>query len=106
MFAAGTRGSGRSVRTWTPSTFPRERYDLIVNTLYLNRRLFPQIGEGLRPGGLLIFETLLEPPGGAGHGERCRDYFLKPNELLHGFLSLRILHYRETGAVKGKRASR
>jgi len=74
---------------------PTGRYDLILNTLYLNRRLFPQIREGLRPGGLLIFETLLEMPGGAGQGEHCRDYFLRPNELLHSFLSLRILHYHE-----------
>ncbi|MBI5579896.1 MAG: class I SAM-dependent methyltransferase [Deltaproteobacteria bacterium] len=74
---------------------PIERYDLILNILFLNRRLFPQIREGLRPGGMLIFETLIEMPGGAGHGERCRDYFLRPNELLHSFLSLRILHYRE-----------
>jgi len=74
---------------------PTERYDLILNTLYLNRRLFPQIRDGLRPGGLLIFQTLLEMPGGTGHGEHCRDYFLKPNELLHGFLSLRVLHYHE-----------
>jgi hypothetical protein len=32
----------------------------------LNRRLFPQIREGLRPGGVLIFETLLEPAPVAG----------------------------------------
>ena len=49
----------------------------------------------LKPGGLLIFEPLLEAPGGASHGERCRDYFLKPNELLHSFLTLRVLHYHE-----------
>jgi tellurite methyltransferase len=76
---------------------PAQRYDLIVNILYLNRRLFPQIGEGLRPGGLLIFETLLESPGAGEGGTPCRDYLLRPNELLHGFLSLRIIHYRETG---------
>jgi SAM-dependent methyltransferase len=74
---------------------PAGRYDLILNILYLNRRLFPQIREGLKPGGLLIFETLLETPGEAGRAGHCRDYFLRPNELLHGFLSLRVLHYRE-----------
>lgn len=74
---------------------PTGRYDLILNTLYLNRRLFPQIREGLKRGGVLIFETLLERPGAADHGEHCRDYFLRPNELLHGFLSLRVLHYHE-----------
>jgi SAM-dependent methyltransferase len=74
---------------------PAARYDLIVNVLYLNRRLFPQIREGLRPGGLLIFETLLEMPGRAEHHDHCRDYFLRDNELLHSFLALRILHYHE-----------
>ncbi len=74
---------------------PCGRYDLILNILYLNRRLFPQIFEGLKPGGVLIFETLLEIPGKQGHAQHCRDYFLRPNELLHSFLSLRILHYHE-----------
>lgn len=74
---------------------PIGRYGLIINILFLNRRLFPQIREGLRPGGLLIFETLLETPGHAEHSTRGRDYFLRENELLHSFLSLRILHYRE-----------
>ena len=74
---------------------PGGRYDLILNVLYLNRRLFPQIREGLKPGGLLIFETLLEVRGDAGHDDHCRDYFLRDNELLHSFLSLRILHYHE-----------
>ena len=74
---------------------PTQRYDLILNILYLNRRLFPQIREGLKPGGVLIFETLLEMPGHADHSEQCRDYYLRPNELLHSFLSLRILHYHE-----------
>lgn len=72
---------------------PRARYDLIVDTLYVNRRLFPQMREALRPDGLLIVESLLEPPGGPG--EVCRDYLLRPNELLHSFISLRILHYAE-----------
>lgn len=74
---------------------PAERYDLIVDVLFLNRRLFPQICHGLRPGGLVIFETLLEPPRRTGRGECRRDYFLRENELLHSFLSLRILHYHE-----------
>jgi tellurite methyltransferase len=81
---------------------PVQRYDLIVNILYLNRRLFPQVREGLRPGGLLIFETLLAPPDAGEGGTPCRDYFLRRNELLHGFLSLRIIHYRETGGREGE----
>jgi SAM-dependent methyltransferase len=85
---------------------PPERYDLILNVLYLNRRLFPQIREALRPGGLLIFETLLEIPGRTDREDHCRDYFLRENELLHSFLSLRILHYheeRDTGRGEPRR---
>ncbi len=79
--------------TWE---IPPRRYDLIVSTLFLSRRLFPQISEGLKPGGLLIFESLLEGPGRAGEGETCRDYLLRPNELLHAFLRLRVIHYSES----------
>ncbi len=78
---------------------PAARYDLIVDVLYLNRRLFPQMAEGLRPGGLLVFESLVLEPG-QDAGGHCRDFFLRPNELLRAFLSLRVLHYRE-GAEQG-----
>jgi len=35
---------------------PQNRYDLIVNINYLNRRLIPQIKEGLKKDGVVIFE--------------------------------------------------
>jgi tellurite methyltransferase len=75
---------------------PRDRYDLIINLRYLNRRLFPYIQEALRPGGLLIFETFIEKSSGARHAGFRRDYLLRPNELLHGFLALHVLYYEET----------
>jgi SAM-dependent methyltransferase len=80
---------------------PAGRYDLIVDVLYLNRRLFPQIVAGLRPGGVLVFETLLEPPEGEAESGNRRDYYLRENELLLGFLSLRIVYYREQQAGGG-----
>lgn len=71
------------------------RYNLIINVKFLNRRLFPYILDGLTPGGVLIFQTLLDigctgdtPPDHA-------DYYLRQNELLHAFLALRILLYSE-----------
>jgi SAM-dependent methyltransferase len=81
----------RDLDTWD---IPKKRYHLIVNTHYLNRRLFPQIIDGLIRGGTLIFETFIHGPSG-GPGPTCRDYLLRENELLHGFLALRILHYAE-----------
>ena len=74
---------------------PASHYDLIINVKFLNRRLYPYLREGLRPGGTLIFHSLL----GSGQRKRqavhCRDYLLRRNELLHAFIDMRIVYYRE-----------
>ena len=70
-------------------------YDLIVNVKFLNRRLFPYIQEGLKPGGVVIFHTLLGSGNIKSTPEHCRDYLLRANELLHAFLAMRIIYYRE-----------
>jgi SAM-dependent methyltransferase len=41
---------------------PKERYDLIVCTYYLERKLFSQMIEALKPEGILLFETFLHHP--------------------------------------------
>jgi SAM-dependent methyltransferase len=80
---------------------PRERYDLIVNMRFLSRRLLPQILDGLKPGGVLIFEAFLA--GGDSQGATPHpEYRLRQNELLTAFESLRIVHYRETVAGQEK----
>jgi len=76
------------------------RYDLIVNIKYLNRRLFPYIHEGLVPGGVLIFETFLESQHPAADQPGSSDYLLRENELLRAFLPLQIVFYREAKDVK------
>lgn len=43
-------------------TLPKAQYDLIVCTYFLERRLFPQMIEALKPGGILLFETFLDHP--------------------------------------------
>jgi tellurite methyltransferase len=70
--------------TWA---IPEDRYDLIVNIRFLDRRLFPMIRNGLTPGGVLIFEAFI---GDAGH-----RYCLASNELLREFKSLRVVYYEE-----------
>jgi cyclopropane fatty-acyl-phospholipid synthase-like methyltransferase len=85
-----------------------QRYDLIVDVHFLNRRLFPLIQEGLTPGGIVIFETFVEVDRcDAEESEEptCRDYLLRPNELLHAFLPLRILFYQERQNIPPTRAS-
>lgn len=74
---------------------PVDRYDLIVNVKFLNRRLFPYILDGLTPGGVLIFQTLLDMPRTGDTPPHHADYYLRQNELLHAFLELRILLYSE-----------
>ena len=68
----------------------QNRYALIVNVRYLDRRLFPLIQDGLRTGGVLIFESFLD-------GEKDK-YCLKQNELLRAFQSFRIVYYEEKKA--------
>jgi len=38
---------------------PKEKYDLIVCTYYLERKLFPQMIEALKPNGIILMETFL-----------------------------------------------
>ena len=84
---------------------PENRYSLILNIRFLNRRLFPYFRDGLVSGGVLIFETYLYSPVAEETDPMCRDYLLRSNELLHAFLPLKILYYRE-GPSEKKEESR
>lgn len=76
------------------------RYDLIVNINFLDRRLFPAIRSGLKPGGILIFETFTETPSGAAYHQPSDPLFLlQKNELLHAFIGLEIVYYEERDDV-------
>lgn len=79
------------------------RYNLILNIRYLNRKFYPQIMKGLLPGGVIIFETYLLGDKGAKGSPSCKNYLLKPNELLQAFSELRILFYREALVGSGGR---
>jgi tellurite methyltransferase len=41
----------------TEAQLPAAAFDLILVFFYLERALFPQIAEALRPGGILIYKT-------------------------------------------------
>lgn len=74
----------RDLDSWV---IPESRYHLIVNINFLSRRLFPQIYNGLKPGGRLIFQAFVGKPG-----ER---YCLEKGELRRAFAALDIILYRE-----------
>jgi len=74
------------------------KYDLIVNINYLNRRFFPQIKEALKSGGLLIFDTFIVAHGDFDNPANP-EYLLRKNELLHAFIGLNIIYYEEKDEV-------
>ena len=71
------------------------KYDLIVNINYLNRRLVSQMKEALKSGGVIIFETFLVAHGDFKQPTTNLDYLLRKNELLHSFIGLDIIYYEE-----------
>lgn len=74
---------------------PRASYDVIINFYYLNRRLTPLIHEGLKAGGMVFFETFVEDSRLEPESFGNKDHYLRPNELLHMFIGLRVVYYEE-----------
>ncbi len=81
-------------------------YDVILNFYYLQRSLVPGIKEGLKSGGVVVFETHtvdhLKNPGAAGWN---RDFLLLPGELKQMFRDYEILHYSESNDGRNAIAS-
>ena len=78
----------------------RDHYDVIMCFNYLQRSLMPQIKEGLRPGGMVVYETFIVDQAQLGHPKNP-DFLLQHNELLDMFRDFRCLRYRE-GIIEGK----
>lgn len=74
-----------------------ESYEVIVNINYLQRSLVSQMKIGLKPGGVVVFESQtieqLQNPGGQNIP---RDYLLEPGELRRLFSDFEVLHYSES----------
>jgi tellurite methyltransferase len=79
----------------------REQYDLIVVFFYLQRELFPALLDVIKPGGILIYKTYTTEQKNFSGGPSHPMFLLEPNELLHAFRSMRVLHYHETIQEKG-----
>jgi len=79
-------------------TLPAETFDVILNFYYLQRELWPQYERALRPGGLLIIETLTQEML-ARLPETDPAYLLAPGELKAAFPGLETLEYAEGWTV-------
>lgn len=73
---------------------PENRFDLLLNLYYLQRDWFPRFARLLRPGGILVFETLTESMQ-AERPDLDADHLLLPGELRAAFMQWEVLYYRE-----------
>jgi 2-polyprenyl-3-methyl-5-hydroxy-6-metoxy-1,4-benzoquinol methylase len=78
-------------------------YDVIICFSYLQHSLIPQIKDGLRKGGMVVYETFIVDQAQFGKPKNP-DYLLKHNELLTMFRDFRCLYYRE-GIVEDRKAT-
>jgi tellurite methyltransferase len=78
-------------------------YDLIICFNYLQRSLIPQIKNGLKSGGIIVYETFTIDQVQFGRPTNP-DFLLKYNELLEMFGDFRCLLYRE-GILEKRRAA-
>lgn len=76
------------------------QFDLVMAFFYLERRIFPEILQAVRRGGLVVYKTYtveqLKLPG----GPKDPSHLLEPDELLRLVDALEVLHYREAVAEK------
>lgn len=100
------RAGGSTMRLWAAdlemSPLPRDRFDLIICTNYLQRSLWPGLRGAVRCGGFVIYETFTVAQLALGTGPRSPEHLLRPGELRRAFADWRILHdeeHREPTAV-------
>lgn len=74
--------------------FPDHYFDVILNFYYLQRELFTHFRRAIRPGGLLVIETLTVAIQEI-HPEIDPVYLLQPEELYREFCDTDILVYQE-----------
>jgi tellurite methyltransferase len=75
---------------------------VIICFNYLQRSLIPQIRDGLKKGGVIVYETYTidQTQFGRPHNP---DFLLKHNELQEMFRGFRCLRYRE-GIIERRKA--
>jgi SAM-dependent methyltransferase len=75
----------------TVSSLPRNAFDLILVTRYLQRDLFPAIIDALADGGVVLYETFTIDQRAHGRGPTSPDHLLRHGELARHFETLDIL---------------
>jgi SAM-dependent methyltransferase len=80
---------------------PENTFELILCVQYLQRSLFSELEQALRPGGFLLFETFTQAQLAFNGGPRNPEYLLNSGELRNAFPELRVIFHRELRAGQG-----
>jgi tellurite methyltransferase len=75
-------------------SWDNQSFDMIVDTYYLDRKVFPLIKKLLKAGGYFFMETYYQASLTAKQGV-SDQYKLKPKELLNVFGDWQVLYYEE-----------
>ena len=90
---------GLRIHAWcadlTATSLPRERFEAVVVTRYLQRDLFEPIRRAVRPGGIVLYETFTSNQRAHGCGPTSPDHLLEPGELRTRFEGFDLLFYEE-----------
>jgi len=70
----------------------KNAYDVILLMYYMQRDLWPQINDALKPGGMAMIETYNVDH--LKHQKFNPKWLLKTNELIHAFKDMKIIRYQ------------
>jgi len=99
--AAASAAAHRGLRmhSWcadlTAMPLPRDRFEAVVVTRYLQRDLFEPIRRAVTPGGIVLYETFTSNQLAHACGPTSPDHLLEPGELRERFESFDLLFYEE-----------
>ena len=87
-------------------TLPRDRFDLVICTNYLQRSIWPALRESVRAGGFVIYETFTVAQLAHSTGPRSPDHLLRPGELRAAFDGWEVCHNEECTVGRSRAAGR
>jgi tellurite methyltransferase len=82
----------------TMCPLPRNRFDVVVVTRYLQRDLFGALQDAVVPGGIVLYETFTVGQRQLGRGPTSPDHLLEAGELRARFAAFDVLSYEEVSA--------
>jgi 2-polyprenyl-3-methyl-5-hydroxy-6-metoxy-1,4-benzoquinol methylase len=81
-----------------PDILPKNTFDVIVITRFLDRKLCNAIMESLKPNGLLFYQTYVRDKL-ASVGPNNPSFLLARNELIQLFKPLKLVVYKENNLI-------